>query len=98
MPGPTYKKKERGLELVVWGDADNCRVQFSKTYKDKTTGEYKQSKYLFPDELDALSRIIADVQGWITNNKTPTGGTVQHEVMGIKVNVKPSLDDDEIPW
>lgn len=97
MPGPTYKAKDRGLEVCVWGSADDCRFSISKRYKDKNSGEYKESKYLYPNELESLRNLIDQSLAWLNNNKTPTPPTVQHEIMGVKVNVTP-LADDELPW
>lgn len=97
MAGPTYKKRIRSVEVCVWGTADDARMSIGKRYKDKTTGEYKDSKYLYPNELEALVECIHDCLTWVNNTKTPTPPTVQHEIMGVKLNVTP-LADADIPW
>lgn len=98
MPSPTFKSQKRGVSVVVWGSADRPSVSIKKTYKDKQTGEYKESKYWYPWELQDLVNCVQEVQTWIENNKPPEPGTVQHEVLGVKVAVKQDLNDDDIPW
>lgn len=97
MAGPTFKVKDRGLELCLWGTLESPRFSISKRYKDKQSGEYKESKYLFDNELESLMKLIMQMQTHVANNKTPEPPIVQHEVMGVKLNVKP-LEDDDIPW
>lgn len=97
MPGPTHKLKERGIELCLWGTLESPRFTISKRYKDKQTGEYKDSKYLFDNELETILKLVHQMQTFVSNNRTPIPPTVQHEVMGVKLNVKPLVDDD-IPW
>lgn len=98
MNKPSFVSKKRGVEVVVWGNADRPSISIRKSYKDKQTGEYKESKSLFPSELQDLVDCIYNVQTWIENNKSPEPGTVQHEVLGVKVAVKQDLSDDDIPW
>lgn len=51
-----------GVKLTKWENVNGERksVSFSieKSYKDKATNEYKQSKTFFSDDLDALLQCI----------------------------------------
>lgn len=51
-----------GVKLTKWENEFNGRksVSFSieKSYKDKTTNEYKQSKSFYSDDLDSLLHCI----------------------------------------
>lgn len=96
MPSPTFKSQKRGVSVVVWGTS-RPSISIRKTYKDKKTGEYKESKSWYPSELQDLVNCVQEVQTWIENNKPPEPGTVQHEVLGVTVAVKQDTDDD-IPW
>ncbi len=96
MAAPIHKINKYGLSLAVWGDANNPRVSFEKRYKDKDTGLYKSSKYLFENELQTLIAILQETQGWIVSNRS-AGGDVQ-EVMGAKFKVTSDDDIDDLPF
>lgn len=98
MNKPSFVSKKRGVEVVVWGHADRPSISIRKSYKDKQTGEYKESKSLFPSELQDLVTCIEEVQLWIQTNKSPEPGSIQHEVLGVNIAVKQDNLDDDIPW
>lgn len=44
-----------GLQLAAWlSDTGNVSFSLSKRFKDKETGEWKDTKYLLPSDLAAL--------------------------------------------
>lgn len=98
MNKPSFTSKKRGVEVAVWGSADRASVTIRKSYKDKKTGEYKESKSFFSSELQDLVDCVYNVQTWIENNKSPEPGTVQHSVMGVTIAVKKDTEDDDLPW
>jgi len=66
---PAHQWKERGLSLTKWNGREPGTFQYSiqKTYKDKTTGEYKESKIIFENELPILKKLLAQAIGEIEN-------------------------------
>lgn len=96
MAAPIHKLNKQGIAIAIWGDANNPRISFEKRYKDKQSGLWKDSKYLFENEVQTLVTLLQEAQGWIVSNRT-TGGDVQ-EVMGAKFQVTSDDDIDDLPF
>lgn len=68
---PIKKFKLRRVEVAVWAkeDKDDGFVRYSltisKSYKDKTTGEWVNSTFLFPEEAAVAAALIPQALGWI---------------------------------
>ena len=61
MGKPVKSFKEKGVEVALW-ETKNGGFSYSigKRYKDKQTGEWKESKYLYKDEVEMLVRLLAE--------------------------------------
>lgn len=72
---PVHKFKLRGVEVAIWKntvtdkDTGDKIVRYStsvqKSYRNKETGEYETSRFLFPEELAVLSTLSAQAVAWI---------------------------------
>lgn len=71
-PPPVKKFKLRRVEVAVWAkeDKDDGYVRYKltvqKSYKDKDTGEYVNSTFLFPEEAAVAAALIPQALGWIS--------------------------------
>lgn len=65
MNKPIKAARNRGIDIAMW-QTRNGGYSFSirKTYKDKTTGEYKEAKQFFPEELQNLQALISEALTW----------------------------------
>lgn len=88
-----------GLQIAAWESNNGVSFTIQKRYKDKDTGEYKESKGFFASDLAALAQLapaaiqFADdlyEQGKQSERKADTRRGEQP--------VKPSPNDDEIPF
>lgn len=71
-----------------------------KTYKDKATGEYKEAKQFFPEELEVLRRLIDEALTW-KDGANATTQFIDNLVSGIVIpdgkGGQADIDDD-IPF
>jgi len=99
MGKPKKAFRNKGIDIAAW-ENDRGRVSFTlrKTYKNKETGEYKETKYLFANDLKDLRDLITEALDW---NHTLADRT-EHEYAAVEsgslkktttVNV-----DDDIPF
>ena len=58
--------KHKGIELAAWQGADKISFTFRKSYKDKATNEWKESKHLFPEEVVAVAALFNRATAWIS--------------------------------
>lgn len=65
MNKPIKAAREKGIDIAMWQTKNGgYSFTFRKSYKDKASGEYKESKQFFAEELDMLKRLIEEAQTW----------------------------------
>ena len=65
MNKPIKAARDKGIDVAMWNTKNGGHsFTFRKTYKDKATGEYKESKQFFPEELGILKRLIEEAISW----------------------------------
>lgn len=99
MNKPVQDFKNKGVSVAVW-NAKNGGYSFSiqKRYKDKQSGEWKESRYYYKDELEALIELLKEAVTYVSNRS-------EHESQGSKsgpgYNVQRELTQeelDDLPW
>lgn len=96
MSGPVKTIRNKGLAIAIW-EASNGGYSFtlSKRYKCKQTDQWKDSKYLYKTDLEALGAMIEEAIGYASDRAT-------HEAEAIAspriVHEPTFLDEDEIPF
>lgn len=77
MNKPVQDFKHKGLSVAVWPTRNGgYSYSISKRYKDKQTGEWRETKSLFKDEAEALIDLLKQAIAY--------GGTrEEHEHEGI---------------
>ena len=77
MNKPVKDFKEKGVSVAVWETRNGgYSISISKRYKDKVSGEWKESKYWFKEDLGNL---IIMLQGALDF----CGGAEMHQAEGV---------------
>ena len=101
MAGPAEKWQHKGLSVAAWANDRGVTFTIQKRYKDKKTDEWKESKYLFPEDIKALHDLIGQALAWHYRAPMPT---VQQLVSNVSAAVAlplkevKTLDDEDIPF
>ena len=87
------------LDMAAWkNDSGQISFTFRKCYKDKTTGEFKETKYLWPSDIDDLAELAQEVKGWWASREAHN---VEHQTSGGFNDTQATQDamvDDDIPF
>jgi hypothetical protein len=101
-----------GLELACW-ISDDGKISFSlsKRYKDKNTGEWKDTKYLSAQDLGGLTELAHKGLEWAgayyntRRAQSTEGGAAPKSTpqakppsVGKSVNQAVPFEDDDIPF
>jgi transposase len=95
---PIHTIKDKGLSVAIW-ETRNGGYSFSisKRYKDKQSDEWKDSKYLFKNDVETL---IIQLQAALEFEKEKTGQSsnpVSQKASNM-TNVVDVLDMDDLPF
>lgn len=69
-PIAEWKSEASNLRLSAWKNDKGLSFSFNKRYKDKGTGEWKDSKYLYDNDLRAAQEIIQQALAFIAQKDT----------------------------
>lgn len=97
MAGPIKTWRNKGIEVAAWEGKWGKQFTWRKTYKDKQSGEYKEAKFLFEDDVLKLSELLAEAYGWAKSGENREAETTSQLVQQIVKDVVANLDDD-IPF
>lgn len=85
MGAPVKSYRNKGVDVAVWETRNGgYSITWRKSYKDKQTGEYKESKMLFPSDAKLLIELLQTAIAFCEENDTRPPYT-------------PS-DDDKVPF
>jgi hypothetical protein len=99
MNKPVQNFRDRGLDVAVW-PAKNGGYSFTvrKTYKNKQSGEYVETKYLYKEEVEKLIELLQEAVKYASNRAEHD---VEHMASG-GFNGQPKksadIDMDDIPF
>jgi len=66
MPGPVNKWKNKGIVLAAWETKNGgTSFSFQKSYKNKETGEWIETKTFFDEDLKILANLIEQALAWV---------------------------------
>lgn len=68
MAGPVKKWNVKGIEVAMWEGSTGPRFSIQKRYKDKASGEWKESKSFFKEELSTLRTLLDDAIIFLSND------------------------------
>jgi hypothetical protein len=101
MNKPVQNFRDRGLDVAVW-TAKNGGYSFTirKTYKNKQSGEYVETKYMYKEECEKLIELLQEAVKYASNRAAhdeehiASGG-----YSGLKSTAKhEEIDDIDIPF
>jgi DNA-binding protein YbaB len=99
MNKPVQSFRDKGVDVAVWETRNGgMSITIRKTYKDKQSGEYKESKYLFKEDAERLIELLKQAVSYAHNRAEHN--TEHMASGGFNPNAKPAVmtDDDEIPF
>ena len=56
--------KSGTVQLVIWQTPDQITFTFQKAFKDKRTGQWKDTKTIFSDELQGIAEMFTRAAEW----------------------------------
>ena len=56
--------KTGGCQLTVWQRPEQITFEFAKAYRDKKTGQWKQAKTIYVNELKAIGDMFLRAAEW----------------------------------
>jgi hypothetical protein len=67
MAKPIKNYNEKGISIAKWQGRDATSFYFTlqKTFKDKNSGEYKKTDFLFESDLSIIKRLVGQALGEI---------------------------------
>jgi len=68
---PLQSFNEKGVDVAVWESSYGPTISIKKRFKDKKTGEWKDSKTYFPAEAAVIQKLLGQALDHIghTNEK-----------------------------
>ena len=93
-----FTSKISTIKLAGWQGDRGISWQLNKRYKDKESGEWKESKYLSDWDLDAIASLAAQAKEFLSERRRAAkeGGV---PAAAAAAPAKPyKLEDDDIPF
>lgn len=91
-PVAEWKSEVSSLRLSAWKNDKGFSFSFNKRYKDKETGEWKDSKYLYDNDLRAAQEIIQQALDYVAQKDSEASLSPAAAAANI------SFVDDDIPF
>ena len=85
--------KAKTSQLVIWQNQHGISFAFGKHYKDKQTGEWKESKSIYADELKDIGEMFLRAAQWAAKKNCteplPQGvARINNVIEGITAQLK----------
>ena len=99
MNKPVQSFRDKGLDVAVWENRNGgYSFTFRKTYKNKESGQYVETKYLYKDDAERLIELLKQAVSYASNRAEHD---VEHMASG-GFNGQPKkqadVDMDDIPF
>jgi hypothetical protein len=99
MTKPVQSFRDKGLDVAVWENRNGgYSFTFRKTYKNKESGQYVETKYLYKDDAERLIELLKQAVSYASNRAEHD---VEHMASG-GFNGQPKkqadVDMDDIPF
>jgi hypothetical protein len=91
MAGPVKTWRNGQMDMAAWEGKFGTTYTFRKTYKNKETGEWKESKILFKEDLERLAVMLGEVQAW-------AGGEIEEAPEAVTPAPAVDLTDFDVPF
>ena len=97
MGKPTKAWRNGGIDIAAWKNDHGYSFTTRKTYKDKSTNEYKESRYLYVRDLQAMQELLAEVIAWAEDQDPDRVAHKEAQMDSMRETKQLQLDDD-IPF
>jgi hypothetical protein len=99
MNKPVQSFRDKGLDVAVWENRNGgYSFTFRKTYKNKESGQYVETKYFYKDDAERLIELLKQAVSYASNRAEHD---VEHMASG-GFNGQPKkqadVDMDDIPF
>lgn len=103
MAQPAKAWRSKGVDIAAWPTNNGgISYTFRKSYKDKTSGEYKDTRYFYDSDLKELISLVKQALHWQEHESgmtdTRASGAMTAEDALIKKMIAAPVDDDDIPF
>ena len=96
MRKPAQTWREKGIDIAAWESNNGFSCTVRKSYKDKTTNEWKESRYYYPDDLERLAVLLVQAMNWVGEYASDKQQNASPNAVSSEVKIT-NLDDD-IPF
>ena len=94
MGKPLQSWKVKGVDIAAWDGKSGPSFSIRKSYKDKQTGEWKESKYFYVEDLKNLAMCLGQALAWV-HRAPELSETSPAATIPLKTS---TMDDDDIPF
>jgi hypothetical protein len=102
MNKPIQNFRDRGVDVAVWPNkSGGYSFTFRKTYKNKQTGEYVETKYFYKEECERLIELLQEAVKYASGraehdvNHIASGGYTEKKVAAKHED---DVDLDSLPF
>ena len=101
MNKPVQNFRDKGIDVAVW-NAKNGGYSFTirKTYKNKQSGEYVETKYLYKEECEKLIELLQEAVKYASNRAEHNEEHIASGGLSSKKSVAKheDVDIDDLPF
>lgn len=100
MGKPLISFRNKGIEIAAWEFKGN-QVNFTlrKTYKNKETQQWQETKTYFVDDLRNLRELVNQALSWMEQQPDVAPSAAAQKILNAAVPAPATtLDDDDIPF
>ena len=106
MRKPVNSWKNGGMNVAAWPNDRGITFTLKKSYKDKSTGEWKEAKSFFRDEIVALRDLLSQAIAWSGDEEEHRYGSADQQSFELENKIKAekkaaiakTFEDDDIPF
>jgi hypothetical protein len=94
MNKPVQNFRDKGLDVAVWENRNGgYSFTFRKTYKNKETQQYVETKYLYKEEVEKLVELLQEAVKYASNR---AAHNEEHIASGGFNKQKKAANDDQL--
>jgi hypothetical protein len=97
MGRPAKAWRNGGIDIAAWQNDNGVSFTTRKTYKDKTTNEYKESRYFYLKDLKAMHELLTEVIAWAEDQDPDRAAHKEAQIESMRETKQLEIDD-EIPF
>lgn len=96
MGKPAKSWRTGGIDFAAWQNDKGFSFTTRKTYKDKTTGEYKESRYLYTSDLINMRELLNEVIAWAEHQDPDRAAHKEAQLDSMRETRQ--MVDDDVPF